>query len=138
MDENNAKATSNSEKTDILNSFFTKCFNPSGSLGENASSCSESPDESIEDFYCEVEQVEELLLKLDMLKSSGPDGISRKMLKCTAACIAPSVTQLFNLSIRLGKLLTPGKCLLLCPFQNPQRITFQATTVTDPSLSCAS
>ena len=32
---------------------------------------------SIEDFYCEVEQVEKLLLKLDMSKSSG---ISGKML----------------------------------------------------------
>ena len=33
-----------------------------------------------------------------------PDGISGKMLKCTAAQIAPSVTGLFNLSlIQLGK-----------------------------------
>ena len=40
VDENNAEATSNSEKADMLNSFFTECFNPSGSLRENAGSCS--------------------------------------------------------------------------------------------------
>ena len=57
-----------------------------------------------EDLYCNVEYVEELLLKLDVSKSNGPGGISGKMLKCTAACIAPSVTEIFNLSIRLGNL----------------------------------
>ena len=60
-------------------------------------------------LYCEVENVEELLLKLDTSKSNGPDAISGKMLTmqvyiATAACIAPSVTKFFNLSIRLGKL----------------------------------
>ena len=115
VDENNAEATSNQEKADMLNSFFTKCFNPSGSLEVNDGSCTESSDESIEDLFCEVEQVEELLLKLDTSKSSGPDGISGKMLKCTAACIAPSVTRLFNLSIRLGKLPDAWKASFVVP-----------------------
>ena len=35
VDENNVEATSNSEKADMLNSFFLKCFNPLGSLREN-------------------------------------------------------------------------------------------------------
>ena len=34
-----------------------------------------------EDPCCEVECIEELLLKLDMSKTNGPDGISGKMLK---------------------------------------------------------
>ena len=113
MDKNNVEATSNPEMTDMLNS-FSKCFNPSGGL-ENTGSCSESPDVSVEDLYCEIEYVEELLLKLDTSKCNGPDGISGKMLKCTAACIAPSVTQLFNLSIRLGKLPDAWKTSFVVP-----------------------
>ena len=102
-----AEATSNFEKADMLNSFFCRCFNPSGRLKENAGCPTASPGETLgtEDLelYCEVEQVEEWLLQLDTSKSNGPDGISRKMLKYTAACIAPSVTKLFNLSIQPRK-----------------------------------
>ena len=115
MDENSIEATSNPEKVDMLNSFFSKCFNPSGGLEENTGSCTESPDESVEDLYCEIEYVEELLLKLDTSKSDGTDGLSGKMLKCTATCIAPSVTQLFNLSIRLGKLPDAWKTSFVVP-----------------------
>jgi hypothetical protein len=39
---------------------------------------------------------------LDKNKSSGPDGISAKMLKSVAHSIAPSVSRLFNQSIMTG------------------------------------
>ena len=117
VDDNNTEATSNSEKANMLNSFFSKCFNSAGSLGENAGCSTETPGEisGTEDLYCEVEYVEELLLKLNTSKSNGPDGISGKMLKCTAAQIAPSVTGLFNLSIRLGKLPDAWKTSFVVP-----------------------
>ena len=131
VDEHKVEATSNIEKADMLNSFFSKCFNPSGVLGENAGySTNPGPSGVIsgdEDLYCNVEYVEELLLKLDVSKSNGPDGISGKMLKCTAACIAPSVTEIFNLSIRLGKLPDAWKTFFVVPIQNPLRIAFPAT-----------
>ena len=41
-------------------------------------------------------------MTLDTSKSSGPDGVSEKMLKSVAHSIAPSVSELFNLSIRSG------------------------------------
>ena len=41
-----------------------------------------------------------MISNLDSTKSNGPDGISAKMLKATAVAIAPSVTMLFNLSIK--------------------------------------
>ena len=50
-----------------------------------------------------------------MSKSNGPDGISGKMLKCTAACIAPSVVSPLNLSIRLGKLPDAWKTSFVVP-----------------------
>ena len=40
-----------------------------------------------------------LLKQLDKAKATGPDGISARMLKETASTIAPSVTELFNLSL---------------------------------------
>ena len=46
-----------------------------------------------EDFLCTEEEVYEMLLSLDTSKANGPDGISAKMLKCTALSITPSLTQ---------------------------------------------
>ena len=43
-------------------------------------------------------------LKLDVKKSTGVNGISAVMLKCTTYAIAPSLKQLFNLSITTGKI----------------------------------
>ena len=43
-----------------------------------------------------------LLESIDVSKSNGPDKISGRMLKATALSIAPSITKLFNLSIKLG------------------------------------
>ena len=46
----------------------------------------------------------DLLSSIDTTKSSGPDGISGRVLKSTASSITPSITKLFNLLIKLGKL----------------------------------
>ena len=43
-----------------------------------------------------------LLESIDVSKLNGPDKISGRMLKATALSIAPSITKLFNLSIKLG------------------------------------
>ena len=44
-------------------------------------------------------QLKWLLKHLDTSKSNGPDGISARMLKLTAPSIAPSITNLFNVSV---------------------------------------
>ena len=41
-------------------------------------------------------------ITLDISKSSGPDNITPRMLKSTANSIAPSLTNLFNLSLTTG------------------------------------
>ena len=56
-----------------------------------------------------------LLLTLDTTKSSGPDGISTAMLKHTADTIVPSLTKIFNLSLRLGQLPSQWKHSLIVP-----------------------
>ena len=58
-------------------------------------------DPSLDEMYCTISQVEQLLQGLDASKACGPDKISAQMLKHTASSIAPSVTKLFDLSIRV-------------------------------------
>ena len=52
--------------------------------------------------YCAVRR--RYLHNLEVKKASGMDGISAHMLKATAHSIAPGITQLFNISIRLGRI----------------------------------
>ena len=89
--------STNQEKADTLNSFFSQCYNYSVPplLPADRGPVNSCP----EDLLCTIEEVTELLKSLDTTKATGPDGISSKMLKMTADEIAPSVTALFNLSI---------------------------------------
>ena len=66
-------------------------------------------------FLCTEDSVFELLTKLDTTKSTGSDGISSRMLKCTAACIAPELCKLFNLSISSGIFPTDWKLGRITP-----------------------
>ena len=61
------------------------------------------------------------LCGLDTSKSSGPDGFSARMLKSTAANIAPSIAQLFNLSISLGKVPSAWKLSFVVPIPKSSR-----------------
>ena len=63
-----------------------------------------SPDSCPTDFLCTEEEVYSLLSTLDTTKANGHDHISARMLKETALSITPAVTELFNISIRLGEL----------------------------------
>ena len=108
-------ANTNEEKAEVFNSFFSTCFNPtfppfSPSNVPTASTCDNS---SIGDLMCTEEDVYGLLSSLGTSKTSGPDGISARMLKMTAEFIAPSVCKFFNISLQTG-----GSNLLLCLFQN--------------------
>ena len=51
---------------------------------------------------CSEDSIFNLIRLLNVDKSWGPDGISVRMLKYTALSITPSVTHLFNLSIKIG------------------------------------
>ena len=98
-----AIAESNQEKANMLNQYFSMCFNkavpPLSSSGTSNSHSTECPD----DMLCTESQILDYLISLDVNKASGPDWISPIMLKHTAHSIAPSLTALFNISIRLGQ-----------------------------------
>ena len=55
-----------------------------------------------EELLCDEDFVLKLLASLDSNKATGPDKISAIMLKKTATSIAPSVTSLFNQSLKDG------------------------------------
>ena len=57
----------------------------------------------------------ELLEAIDISKSNGPDGISARMLKYTAASITPSIARLFNQSLLSCKVPLEWKSSLVVP-----------------------
>ncbi len=66
-------------------------------------------------MLCSEEKVLSLISSLDTTKSTGFDGVSARMLKYTAPSIARSVTDLFNLSLRTGKIPTHWKIARITP-----------------------
>ena len=102
MDHNGSAIHDDQEKVEILNCFFAECFNSSlPPLSSEENVCSSEEDSLCpDDFLCDEDEVLELLLSIDTTKANGPDRISGLMLKVTANAIFPSVTALFNKSIR--------------------------------------
>ena len=72
-------------------------------LPTNPSSC---PDY----LLCTEEQAFNLIAALDCSKATGTDAISARMLKGTLSSILPSLTNLFNLSVRTGTFPQSWKC----------------------------
>ena len=111
---NGTVAHSNTEKADMLNSYFRSCFNPSHPpLSSNQYLHRCSPE--CNDISCCEHEIYKFLTKLDQSKASGQDGISANMLKNTAASIAPSITKLFNESLKTGIIPSQWKKSLIVP-----------------------
>ena len=111
---NGYRVESSKEKATVLNHFFHDCFNktlppltPQPSL-----LC---PVDCPADLLCSEEEVFDLISSLDTSKSTGPDGISARMLKSVATSITPSITRLFNLSLSTGILPDPWKSARIVP-----------------------
>ena len=127
------------QKAELLNSFFTLCFNRSHPplTALPATQClllDNNP--SLDDMYCTVSEVEQLLCSLDVSKACGPDKISAQMLKYTASSIAPSVTNLFNLSIRVGRVPDNWKESMIAPILKPAAKSSDPGSYRPASVSC--
>ncbi len=101
---NGVTASTDSAKATMLNNFFFSCFNsavpPLCPFSDDSStSYSYCPD----DFLCTEDEVSALISSLNTSKANGPDGISTRMLKGTLSSIVPSLTRLFNISIKTGE-----------------------------------
>ena len=100
---NNAVSSMDQEKANMLNDYFSKCFNRLQPPLQTTD-CLNYPlaDDCPDEILCTESEVTALLVTLDIAKASGPDGISARMLRETAEHISPSLAKIFNLSIKTG------------------------------------
>ena len=106
----------------MLSKFFSVCFNRlSTPLNDWSESDFNLPVDPPDELLCDEDTICELLTRLDVSKLSGPDGISAKILKHTAIGIAPSVTQLFNFSIKNGRVPRDWKLSTVVPITKSGR-----------------
>ena len=106
---------SNLDKATTLNKFFYICFNHSQSTLMDPPMIPLPPDECPAELLCTEESVFELLSNLDTTKSTGCDGISSKMLKCTSLSIADPLHKLYNHSISTGTIPADWKIGRITP-----------------------
>ena len=88
-------------------------------------------------LLCTVDEIFSLLKSLDVSKANGPDGISARMLKFTAHAIAPSLTRLFNISIRFGRFPTCWKASLVVPVPKSSKPSRSIKLQADLPTACA-
>ena len=95
----NVSASTDSAKATLPNNFSSRCFNtalpPLAQLSDEHQS-SYCPD----DFLCIEDEVAALIPSLDISKATSPYGISAR---AQYSSIVPSLTKLFNISIKAGQ-----------------------------------
>jgi hypothetical protein len=112
--DKNTVISDNLGKAELLNNFFSSHSNidtTNASLPNNI----DRPDEIINTVLLNENEVCDILKSLDPEKAVGPDGISPKLLKMCATIITPSLTKLFNLSLRTCKFPTSWKLANVLP-----------------------
>ena len=100
----NIIASSILDKANLLNITFTNQCNRSIPELSPSDLPEVVPSDCPAHLLCSEEEVYELLCTVDTTQSSGDDDISARMLKETALSITPAVTQLFNISLKLGEI----------------------------------
>ena len=117
-------ASSNVEKATLLNLTLATNFNHSVHplSPSNIHIIQANPSSPISDeVLCVENDIFCLLNTIDVTKASGPDGISGYMLKGTAEAITPTVTHLFNLSLKSGKVPEAWKTSSVVPIPKTHR-----------------
>ena len=127
--QGDTEASTDKQKTDLLNTFFSSCWNMSNSPLSSVSPSQHSflDDPAYSGLFCSEEEVFRLIMKLDCSKSTGPDGISARMLRETALSITQPLTSLFNMLIQ--RLSFPS----LWKFANVVPIPKNSTCKSSPS-----
>ena len=111
---NDALVASDKGKTNLLNSFFSTCFNTLHPPLSNDNQCLVKPTSIVKIFCAPLKRLRSFFLyNLSKCKATGPDVVSCTMLKNTATNIASSVTKLFNLSIKTGRIRMDWKLSLV-------------------------
>ena len=85
--------------------------------------------------FVSADFVQSLLAKLDASKSGGPDDINAPLLKALALQLAPSLTELFNCSLSLGKVPAAFKQANVHPLLKPGKDSSDAASYRGLSLT---
>ena len=118
--------TSDCDKADILNKYFSGCFN--SSIPPLSSFFPAFCQSSLPPTYlCTQSQVLSLIANLPLDSASGPDFISTRMLKYTAHSIVSPLTHIFNLSLSSGHVPSDWKNSFIVP------IPKSSSNTSDPS-----
>ena len=100
---NDVQISDDVSKAEVLNNEFYNNFNHAKHLSAVVKSrYTTDPENCPTNFVCTDHMVHELIVNLDICKSSGTDDVSARMLKATADITTPTLTRLFNMSIRTG------------------------------------
>ena len=119
---NGITATTDRDKSNMLNNYFASCWNKSMPplIEQTSYTLLNANNES---FFCSTEEEQALLSNLDMTKATGSDGISARMLKAVASTIAPSLASLYNLTFSKGHFPQSWKHARVVPIPKPSFIT---------------
>ena len=113
---NDVQISDDVSKAEVLNNEFYNNFNHSKHLSAVVKSrFTTDPENCPTNFLCTDHMVHELIVNLDIRKSSGTDDVSARMLKATADITTPTLTRLFNMSIWTGLFLDCWKTARIVP-----------------------
>ncbi|CAB4043417.1 Hypothetical predicted protein, partial [Paramuricea clavata] len=98
------KASTPSAKADMFNKFFASVFQKSDHGTEINHDVFHPRVDELHNLHVTVEDILSVLKAINPSKASGPDQIPGRILKECANEIAPSLTQIINLSLRIGML----------------------------------
>jgi hypothetical protein len=105
------------KKAELLNLYFTSVFlKPSSEINGDEDEYEDITNvTNIGELQVSVQEVEFYVRNLDATKTCGPNGIPARILKECSCSIATSLCELFNLSLRVGRLPVEWKAANLTP-----------------------
>ena len=112
---NNRIAKTSREKAELFNSYFSSVFQPARSVFPLPSTSLLLSTDLLCDITISEEEVAHHLSKLNPTKSSGPDGVSGRILIEFSSVIAPKLCALFNHFLQSGIVPSKWKCANVTP-----------------------
>ena len=109
------KASTPVAKANLFNRFFASVFQKPNIIMHTITSTHTATDNELHLIQTSIEEVTEGLKAINPSNAYGPDQIPGRLLKECTSEIAPSLTRLINLSLRVGCVPKYWKCANIVP-----------------------